>query len=74
MVSEKLSGALQPDYKFQKLYRFVEHRVSLEDGLAQILTQPNEFSMLNLYKTDILNVPLAIEPDAIITYLFDLSQ
>lgn len=34
----------------QKVYSFIEHRVALEDNLFQIMTDPVEFTMLNLEK------------------------
>ena len=70
IASEKIKTSL----KFQEIYRFVEHKVSLEDSLAQISTEPNEFSMLNLDKLDNGEVPIGIDDDALITFLFDLSQ
>lgn len=56
-------------------YSFVEHEVSLEDSWVQLMTEPVEFSMLNLD----LSQPTkgdwpATNPNALLEYNFDLSQ
>lgn len=52
----------------------IEHRVSLEDDLSQILTEPSEFKYINLDRGSRFEVAVGAEKDAYFTYLFDLSQ
>ena len=47
MPTEKLElGGFQ-----ENIFSFIEHQVSLEDSLWQIMTEPVEFSLLNIDKT-----------------------
>ena len=58
----------------QRRVRIVEHRVSLQDHKFQLFTKAETFSMLNLDKLSIIEIPLGKDPNAYFTYLFDLSQ
>ena len=60
-------------YYVKRGYSFIEHQVSLEDSLLQILSQPSEFSILNLDKQSRLDFTLQKHERIILEYMFDLS-
>ena len=39
----------------------IEHQVSLQDSLIQILTEPEELRMLNMDRLSVLDIPLGVE-------------
>ena len=56
-------------------YSFIEHQISLEDSLIQILTEPEEFSLLNLDLNSHFVIDFDYMPEEVFTqYRFDLSQ
>lgn len=68
------------DYAFleSKTYSFIEHKVTLDDSLWQIMTGKVEFSLLNLDKIFITSsIPSSFMPpedqNIFQRYLFDLS-
>lgn len=52
----------------------IEHQVSLQDSLIQILTEPEELRMLNMDRLSVLDIPLGVESDAYLTHLFVLGE
>ena len=54
-------------------YSLIEHKISLEDSLIQILTQPEEFSLLNIDRASRTQLVRPRDSDDIVTYVFDLS-
>lgn len=55
-------------------YSLIEHQIALEDSLIQIMTEPAEFSLLNLDLNSYLTFTGRL-PEAVFTqYRFDLSQ
>ena len=56
------------------ILRLVEHRISLQDDLFQIFVEPNEFSMLNFDKSQLLELPGGFFPDERFHYTIDLSH
>ena len=38
------------DLKMNYIYDFIEHRITLEDSISQIMTEPKSFSFLNIDK------------------------
>ena len=39
-------------------YQIVEHRISLQDSLLQLMTEPEEFTMVNLDRLTKLSLPM----------------
>ena len=53
----------------------IEHQIALEDSLIQIMTEPEEFSLLNLDMNSYIYFQRNNLPEAVFTqYRFDLSQ
>ena len=38
------------DKRMNYVFDFIEHRITLEDSISQILTEPKSFSFLNINK------------------------
>ncbi len=74
MVMSVESEAINPEQKPIVIrYSLVETRVSLQDSLLQLMTEPEKFSMLNLNRLDRLKVPFPTSPDSFKEFWFDLS-
>ena len=41
---------LRTEPKMSYLFDFIEHRITLEDSISQIMTEPKSFSFLNIDK------------------------
>ena len=54
-------------------YQIVEHRVSLQDSLLQLMTEPEEFTMVNLDRLTKLSLPMPPSPGSFREYWVDLS-
>ena len=54
-------------------YQIVEHKVSLQDSLVQLLTDPEEFTMVNLDRLSKLSLPFPPSPGSLREYWVDLS-
>ena len=54
--------------------RIVEHQVSLQDSLFQLLTESEDFSMLNLSTQNLYQMNMDLSKDAYFTFIIDLSQ
>ena len=55
-------------------YSLVESRVTLEDSLIQLFTEPKSFSLLNLDPVTKINQPFGFNYDSMFNLCFELGQ
>ena len=73
MVVSIEGGLINPETVEVTRYQIVEHRVSLQDSLLQLMTEPEEFTMVNLDRLTKLSLPMPPSPDSFREYWVDLS-
>ncbi len=73
MVMIVEGNPINPEKPVVIRYPLVETRVSLQDSLLQLMTEPEEFSMLNLDRLNKLKLPFPVESDSFKEFWFDLS-
>jgi len=56
-------------YKFS----MIEHKVSLEDSLLQLMTEPEEFSLMNFDRLSKIKVPVPVSEETMLSYIIELS-
>ena len=73
MVVSIEGGLINPETVEVTRYQIVEHRVSLQDSLLQLMTEPEEFTMVNLDRLTKLSLPMPPSPGSFREYWVDLS-